>query len=178
VKLLPFSSNVNDTVLDTVTVSSLSLNNTSIANNTNNFKFESDFTIDFWLNLSSSNISRDGAPILVVANTNAIWIGLSYGKFVVRGYGVTNYIEVEPPVSGEWVHIAITRKNNVLYLFYNGVLQKQVDNDIIFPAGSMYLGFDGTNTWLTDSYIDELRILNGYCQWTKNFDVPTREYAY
>ena len=79
----------------------------------------------------------------------------------------------------EWIHIAVTRKNGTLYVFYNGILQGQTENTIEFSKGNLCVGAEiGMEYFVMDTYMDELRILNGYCEWTENFTVPNKSYQY
>ena len=142
------------------------------------YKFDKDFTIDYWLNQSKENLKENWSIHLSVATKNGIMLVLNNGKFAVRGWDVINYIELDPPPMDEWVHIAVTRKDGVLYVFYNGILQDSVENNTTFNNGSLFLGCDGTKWYEKETYIDELRILNGYCAWTENFEVPKAQYEY
>lgn len=159
--------------------SSLKLDNTGCVDaNTKKFGFDKDFTIEYWLKLAEENLNNEWGPQVVVGNYGGIWIGLNSGKFVVRGWGVTNYLTLEPPPMDEWVHIAVTRKDGIIYVFYNGVLQGSTKSSIVFADGDLYLGYEGTAYYSKSTYIDELRILNGYCAWTENFEVPSKPYKY
>ncbi len=154
-------------------------NNTYLKyNKKNEFGFSNDFTIDYWIKESAENRKKKNAGHIVVTTKNGIWIGLYSEKFVVRSYGEENYLELDPPPIDEWVHIAITRKNGIIYVFYNGILQGTVNNTFNFQAGELTVGSDGQELHITNSYIDELRILNGYANWTKNFIVSTKAYDY
>ena len=115
---------------------------------------------------------------MAVKEYGGIFLGLNNGKFVVRGWGLTNYLTLEPPPMDEWVHIAVTRKDGIIYVFYNGVLQGSTESSIVFADGDLYLGYEGTAYYSKSTYIDELRILNGYCAWTENFEVPSKPYKY
>lgn len=144
----------------------------------NNYKFDKDFTIDYWVNISAENLKETWSIQLAVAEYNGIMIVLNDGKFVVRGWKGINYLTTDPPPINEWVHIAVTRKDGIIHVFYNGKLQKTVENSMVFNNGSLYLGYEGTAFFSKSTYIDELRILNGYCAWTENFEVPSKPYEY
>ena len=58
------------------------------------------------------------------------------------------------------------------------LLNEGIELGVVINQANMYVGGDGTGTYTKNSYIDELRILNGYCQWTENFEVPTSPYNY
>lgn len=156
---------------------SLYLNKTTITNsNQVQFNFSSDFTIDYWIKLSQEDLNKEWAGNIVVGKKGGIWIGFNSGQFIVRSYEQTNLIKIDPPAINEWVHIAICRNNNILYVFYNGDLQTQIENNSNFSQGNLYIGSTGEANYTMDSYMDELRIVNGEAKWTSNFSVPTEEY--
>ncbi|CDB31917.1 large adhesin [Clostridium sp. CAG:575] len=142
------------------------------------YKLDKDFTIDYWINQSNENLNEQWSIQLAVKENGGILLCLNNGKFVVRGWGLTNYLTLEPPPMDEWVHIAVTRKDGIIYVFYNGVLQESAESSIVFADGDLYLGYEGTGYYSKDTYMDELRILNGYCAWTNNFQVPSSPYNY
>lgn len=144
----------------------------------NNYEFDKDFTIDYWVNMAEENLRENWSIQLAVAQNNGIMLALNDGKFVVRGWRDINYLTIDPPPINEWVHIAVTRKDGIIYVFYNGKLQKTVENSMVFNNGSLYLGYEGTAFFSKSTYIDELRILNGHCAWTENFEVPSKPYEY
>ena len=74
---------------------------------------------------------------MAVKEYGGIFLGLNNGKFVVRGWGLTNYLTLEPPPMDEWVHIAVTRKDGIIYVFYNGVLQGSTESSIVFADGDL-----------------------------------------
>ena len=158
---------------------SLKLDNTGCVDaNTKDFEFDKNFTIEYWLKLADENLNSEWGPQIVVGNSGGIWIGLNGGKFVVRGYAANTYMSINPPAVKEWVHIAITRRDGTIYVFYNGVLQGSTESSVAFADGDLYLGYEGTTYYSKDTYMDELRILNGYCAWTKNFQIPSSPYNY
>ena len=134
---------------------SLYLNGIAIKNtNRSEFKFLNDFTIDYWIKESAENLDKVWAPQIVSATTNGIWIGLHYGQFVVRGYGKENYLVLNPPTMDEWVHVAVTRKSGIIYVFYNGVIQGTVNNSVDFQSGDLIIGSDGGVEYTINSYIE------------------------
>lgn len=144
--------------------------------NGKNYEFEGDFTIDYWLKLGEN--PNEWAPIVLVYNYPAIVTIMHNGKkFNVRDGGYT-LIELDPLELNKWTHIAICRKDSFLYVFYDGKLQRKLENNQKFNSGNLCIGTDKVGNFLKNSYIDELRILKGYAKWTSDFDVPTKEYKY
>ena len=159
-------------------IASAYFNNTYTKYINKNLKLDKDFTVDYWVNQSQENLNNEWAIQLAVTSNGGIMLGLNNGKFVVRGYNDKAYLTIDPPPTGEWVHIAVTRKDGIIYVFYNGKLQKTTQNLTVFTNGNLYLAYEGTEVYLKDTYMDELRILNGYCAWTENFEVPSKPYEY
>ncbi len=140
-------------------------------------EFSGDFTVDYWLKSSSENLKAVWWTHFSAWIRNGLCLGFNNGKFIVRGWdGGDNHLEIDPPPMNEWVHIAVTRKDSTLYVFYNGILQKQIQDTTHFTKGNLNIGWDGVFSLPVDTYFDELRVLNGYCAWTENFEVPTRAY--
>ena len=171
--------NLLNTVNKKIGNASLYLNETTITNNnTEAFKFVADFTIDFWLNPSNENLTNYAAPVLTVKNDGGIWIGFLNGKFIIKKYNAPdNLMSVESPAIGEWTHIAICRKDGIIYLFYNGILQNSIADADTLVGGTLYIGTDGYNNYAKNTYIDELRILDGVAKWNTNFEVKNNEYS-
>lgn len=110
----------------------------------------------------------------------------SYLNFAVVDTTATEYNLTMPisPLfdSGTWHHIAITRNNNMLRLFFDGVLQdsKAITTSFQAPVlpliinaiwnGSTYANF------ANNAYYDELRITNGVARYTANFTPPTNPF--
>ena len=80
------------------------------------------------------------------------------------------------PVASQWYHFAITRYQNVLYLFIDGaLLGSQAMTDTIFDSntplqlGTQSVGADGSlNGWL-----DDVRITVGHARYLAAFTPPT-----
>lgn len=142
------------------------------------FQLSGDFTIDYWIKETSEALNKEHYIHMTIPNNNGIYLGLNNGKYIVRGWNIQTYLTLNPPPMNEWVHIAVTRKDGILYVFYNGILQGQTENLTQFSKGNFCIGYEGTGFFATHMYIDELRILNGYCQWTENFTVPYNSYEY
>jgi hypothetical protein len=87
--------------------------------------------------------------------------------------GISNY------TTNQWVHIAITRNNNVHRAFVNGVLTgtplTRTNNENV--TNQVWIG---TNAYTTlnyyDGYLDSFRITKDIARYTANFNPETDTY--
>ena len=144
----------------------------SLANDSDLQPGSGDFTFEAWIYPDSWDSSNyDG--IYVTGATDGIWLGNSAGNWVVRAYGVTNYISVTNIPTGQWSHVAVTRSGSTLRLFFDGVLQSSVSNTKDFSATSAQtIGSDGSGADF-DGKISNLRFVKGTAVYTSNFSPPT-----
>lgn len=146
-------------------------------NQSDDLKFENDFTIDYWYYQTS--YKTDNSYHIVSSNENGIWMGINEGKFRIRtrgnGVSYTQFFQVEQAPINTWTHIALTRKNGIMYFFVNGELQGTFEYSNTIENGDLYLGYDLYN-YTTDTYIDELRILKDEAIWTEDFIPQTIPY--
>lgn len=145
---------------------------------------ENDFTIHAW-------VWRNGqhtAPGIITNNgldVHGFSLGLqaSYDKF---RFDAENAIRIEGDialVNSRWTHIAVTRHNDTVRMFVDGVKEA---NEWDATGVSITSDVSGTRLGvmkLWGSYpwfggIDELIIYNGVALWIDDFDVPTAEYEY
>ena len=143
-----------------------------------NFKTEkfmnTDFTIDFWVYLA--DLSNQG--FISSDMSESYWEGLVIAcidkqlRFSAR-YGDSwhdnNIFQLS---SNEWIHIALVRRDNLIYGFKNGKLQKTVelDSDIQgIHEDKLYIGYWYRHGGAVNGFIDELRMINEAI-WTSNFE--------
>ena len=138
----------------------------------------SDFTFEAWIYPESwsttvfQGIYVNGYDAGV---SGALWIGNnpnSGGNFVVRGGGVTDYIQASYPEKKQWTHIAVTRSGSTLRLFYNGILKSSVSNSIDFPTTLTTIGSDGSGSDFSGK-ISNLRFVKGTAVYTAPFRPST-----
>ena len=135
-----------------------------------------DFTIEYWLKLSTYN---DDAGIFGdTGATNAqqrINHNGTFGKIMLYDAGyihqTTNCFTQSE--AQDWMHIAYSRQGNSFTLYVNGILKDtvsttQVISVNIFGAG----GYNNGNDHL-DGYIQDFRITRGLARYTANFTPPT-----
>jgi len=135
-----------------------------------------DFTIELWMNPSSSNqtstlFSVKGTdyytdrPILYQYNERVRLFWYSSGNVVTTDYLI---------VAGKWQHIAVTRSGSDVRIFYNGVLQQTTTNTTSLDSSTVTIGqsLDGNN-WPYAGYISNLRVVKGTALYTSNFTPNT-----
>ena len=143
----------------------------SLASNADLCPGTSDFTFEAWIHPTAawSTSSFQGIYVNYQSGVNGgLWIGNnpnSGGNFVVRGGGVTDYIQASYPPIGQWTHVAVTRSGSTLRLFYNGILEESVSNSIDFPTALTNIGSDGSGSNFTGK-ISNLRFVKGTALYT------------
>ncbi len=145
-----------------------------------------DFTIDFWLYNTSTNSSLlMGCWGSTESETDwAVNIPVtSIIQFMYRLKGISAtqsfYSDTGALRNNVWQHIAITRKDNTLYLFVDGALVASstiVGNTIQSGSNNFRIGQQLGEKFNLNCYMDEIRIINGECMWTENFTPPKMPY--
>ena len=132
------------------------------------------FTLEFWLKPAS----WDASSFNTVYH-NSVVNGLYLGKdnsenFVVRSSNNTSYIEAtELPPIGKYTHVAAVRDGSVLYLFYNGALQKSVANSFNFATAATFISSTGGPGEYYTGRISNLRFVKGTALYTSTFTPPS-----
>lgn len=162
--------------------------NDSLAfNNHTDFQFGSgDLTVEFFIRLISprpagSNISVTAISTTGGDGTTGWQLGFFSAAYLQRillyGGSVSSntYTDLTLDV---WHHIAFTRNGNTWRLFKDGVLQGSfVDSQVINTSSIRNLYFMGINgSFVTNAYLDEVRITKGVARYTANFTIPTEEF--
>ena len=149
-----------------------------------------DFTIEFWVRLSSTTYqqifgTRD-------SGTNG-WNVVHYGAgnensqflFYFRDSAGWQYLNLgqgtrTTPAQNTWHHVAVTRSSSTWKLFLNGTAEDTVTNanDMVDGAANG-LGIGArvydTSKYVT-GYLDDIRITPGIARYTSNFTPPTTAY--
>jgi hypothetical protein len=75
-----------------------------------------------------------------------------------------------------WYHIAVVRSSGTTTLYINGVSnQSRADTTNYTGTFGAIGGFYNTD-YLSNCYIDDLRITKGFARYTSNFSVPTEAF--
>lgn len=139
-----------------------------------------DFTIDFWVNFSSTVGSIDLISKYHGSNSALQdWtISVSGGNlnFVYHdGTSVQAFSSAFSPSTGTWYHIAVVRDDTNLRLFVNGLMigtHNIGSSTIRHTAVDMLLGVrSGLSNYL-NGYLDEVRIYRKVAVWNENFIPP------
>ena len=138
-----------------------------------------DFTIDFWLYITSGFNIFDFRPVGTNGDyINAVWNGTNIRLRNSTTYILDGTITVS---ASAWTHVEISRAGTTLRLFVNGVLDNSVTNSTNWLVGanrplisgeSYNAGVSGIN-----GNYDEFRISKGIARHTAAFIPNTREYG-
>ena len=100
------------------------------------------FTYSSWINPSS--FSGTTAALFVVAIAGGLWIGKNGVNFVLRAYGVADYIQYATlPTLNTWTNITITRSGTTATLYYNTTSVATGTTSQNFAQSTAYIGNDG-----------------------------------
>ena len=132
------------------------------------------FTLEFWLKPASWDASSFNT-VYHNSVVNGLYLGKDNSeKFVVRSSNNTSYIEAtELPPIGKYTHVAAVRDGSVLYLFYNGALQKSVANSFNFATAATFISSTGGPGEYYTGRISNLRFVKGTALYTSTFTPPS-----
>lgn len=143
----------------------------------------SDFTIDFWVNLSSTNgifIRIGGIPNqtysqICLSNNSGVFRCEIYPKNNTASGGIKQtYSAIS---TNTWHHIALVRNSTSFKLYLDGtcIISMTSSMSLETPDTLTFVGGDPTSYNNMNGYIDELRISN-IARWISNFTPPTKAY--
>jgi len=139
-----------------------------------------DFTIEFYLKIALAGDYQlfDMRP--ATGTHNQILIE-SYGGeldlWVNGAYALGPFSNLI--TAGEIYHIALTRKNGVVYMFCNGNLLGSAPLSNYFTRPTINLGggvTDLADRFYLNGFLDELRVTKGVARYTENFTPPTEPF--
>jgi len=134
-----------------------------------------DFTIDCWVYL----LNRTFTIISIGSYTVGLAISVSSTTLYIALGGTWQGVPVGALALNAWVHIAVTRKDGSVRVFFNGILQAGVLTDLTtkscLPSSNIVIGADlnSFSNACLNGYLDELRIVRGRCDWYTDFTVPS-----
>jgi hypothetical protein len=140
----------------------------SITTGLDNFAFGTgNFTIEAWVYQTSASLN----VVMPSAGTNT-WGFLTYLNGFYWQEGGANIYSAGSVPSNQWVHLAVSRSNGVLYRFINGVLIDFNNNTYNHTAlTNRIVGSSGTG------YVSNVRVIKGTALYTAAFTPPTAPLA-
>lgn len=161
----------------------------TVANSSDFIFGNGNFTIDFWVRLSS--ISSEMGLLGHGSSSSNRWSLLfdpngtqtDQLKFSVKinGTGYSNFVYCSPAVN-TWYHVAVVRSGNSILFFINGTLQgtSSFSQTLPSPSSSLLIGSYYNSSFSVSSsslngYMDEVRISN-IARWTASFTPPANPY--
>jgi hypothetical protein len=147
------------------------------------FAFSGDFTIEFWINTSTFAQDTQFRRIFSFGANNSnnlqlAWIGGTTN--IVNVFSNVDIIGGTLPVAdGNWHHVAVSRYNNIMRLYVDGVQSGNATYSVTnYNAGTSNLlsigTYNNTQSGRLSGYINEFRIVNGTAVYTTPaFTPPT-----
>jgi hypothetical protein len=152
-----------------------------------------DFTIDFWVNFTSSIVSIDNTNLIGQRyDNNSMWyayytwstnrlhlVAIYNGVAIADYYG---YFGGATPTLGTWYHLAFERRGSTALIFVNGQSVALTETtafgtqDMGNINGTLTVGKVNSVGQYLNGYMDELRISKGIARWSSNFSVPSSPY--
>lgn len=145
---------------------SLSLNNGNYiyTDYSNGFNFESDFTVEFWINYSSLDSQNPSIISFYDSSDSKGWelsfTGLNQLHFTYNNQEI--YFNSQINIL-QWVHIAIVRNSDEIRLYVNGTQDSALTTGVTTPitattGTSLYVGTNSDKTSSISTFLSNLRI--------------------
>lgn len=130
-----------------------------------------DFTIELWVNTSSTaNMALIDARPTLIAQPWALYTTATTG--FPYFYNGTSYTSSVALTLNAWNHVAVSRSAGTLKIFVNGVQGYSAANTSNLTSGAIRIG--GTSAGSDfEGYISNVRIINGTGLYTTAFTPPT-----
>jgi len=132
-----------------------------------------DFTVEFWAYKTSGGVGG----FVRFFNSNANWaIELGDGPDRTKWSNTGGEILFANGISqNQWVHVAFTRHNNILRVFFDGIQQSSTTDNFNYTLvnGNNGILGQGSGFFYYPGYVDDFRITKGVARYTGNFTPPT-----
>jgi len=162
-----------------------------VKENGNDFDFDGDFTVEFWVYFNTVNSRND----TVGSGNNSVYLGASKSGWIASYYTqsgskwhfsyqsdqswIFEYTFSFTSVADTWYHVAFTREGSSIKCFVDGVQQGSTQSSSATLTSSENLlrvgGGGGSTSLLLNGYLSNLRVCKGHAVYTSNFALPTRE---
>jgi hypothetical protein len=145
------------------------------------FNFGSgDFTIEFWLNINSNNVTQAITDPRSSDNDNVplVWVQGYSGVVYYYAGGANKIVGTTQLATGQWYHVALARNGSTTTLYLDGSSEGSfTDNLTYIQPTTLKIGQRYTGTAFNlDGYLDDFRITKGLARYTANFTPPTAEF--
>ncbi len=145
------------------------------------FNFGSgDFTIEFWLNINSNNVTQAITDPRSSDNDNVplVWVQGANGVVYYYTGGANKIVGTTQLATGQWYHVALARNGSTTTLYLDGSSEGSfTDNLTYIQPTTLKIGQRYTGTAFNlDGYLDDFRITKGLARYTANFTPPTAEF--
>ena len=167
---------------------------------------EEDFTIDFWAYIATTGTARQivgqWCQMFTTQSVNMWAIQQSSTNYIVfywNPYSSSSVLLTSSSTftANQWVHIAVTKKDDLFTLFINGAVSATASTTRSALKGPILRGdrvnnygitfgnfYDSTSppkytttTATFSGYIDEFRLVKGKAMWDSAFTAPTSAYS-
>ena len=137
----------------------------------------SDFTIDFWANVSSTQSSAGSVGTIFTFDNNKFSYNLLnisgnwyFAPRYAPGDGETYGVRLTDVTFDAWHHYAFVYSNGTMKIYVDGNYCK-TQNYTVNSSGTILIGG-------ADFLIDEFRVSVGIARWTENFTPPAEPYVF
>lgn len=134
-----------------------------------------DFTLEFWANMSGYGNTGTG-NILSISNNNTFSIKAHSGAYLLYANTGTVISSTTAPTLGSWTHIALSRNNQKLSIYINGILDKEttiLSNTNYGSNNYLYIGAAPETSDSYHGYLNDIRLTTNKCRYMSNFGTPT-----
>jgi len=145
-----------------------------------------DFTIEFWVNFTSTTSGASGTSYLFdfrgasySSSNSALGIFQNNGgMFLFSQSGL--YINAGMPLTNTWLNISVSRTSGTMYYFVNGNLigsGADSTNYTISSTGPSFMGSGYYINYGLQGYMSNIRVIKGTGLYTSNYTVTTTPYV-
>jgi YD repeat-containing protein len=151
-----------------------------------------DFTVETWYYVGSATTDQAlfsinkpdvsvGADIAMGINHFGALLSGKVRAFIYSGANQYSVDSSGPLTANTWYHLAFVRKNGVLALYLNGVLQSSLNGNVapntLTTGWSLFVGRLADNApRYVNGYLDDVRFTKGVARYAANFTPPAEAF--
>lgn len=135
-----------------------------------------DFTIECWVYLNATG----DFGIFGHGDGNVANLYLYIATTTPTVFFNNTSVATGPALStGAWTHLAVTRTNNTLRVFTNGIAGTAIaDATNLTAGGPITIGMASNNAQVLNGYIENLQVIKGVAKYLANFTPPAQTQGY